>query len=110
MRIAPTLQGAFYVVAGLWPVVHHKSFELVTGKKKEPWLVQTMGALIAAVGVTLLVGARERSRSARTLGIASAAVLGGADLVFVGQRRISPVYLGDAAAEAALIATWLLGD
>lgn len=110
MRIAPTLQGAFYVVSGLWPIVHRRSFERVTGRKKEPWLVQTMGALIAAVGVTLLVGARERSRSARTLGIASAAVLGGADLVFVGQRRISPVYLGDAAAETALIATWLLAD
>lgn len=82
----------------------------MTGRKKEIWLVQTTGALIAAVGVSLLAGARERSRTAKTLGIASALVLGGADLVFVGQRRISPVYLGDAATEAALIATWLLGD
>ncbi len=108
--MAPAVQGAFYVVSGLWPVVHPRSFEAVTGKKKERWLAQTTGALIAAIGVALLAGARERSRTAKTLGIASALVLGGADLAFVGQRRISPVYLGDAAAEAALVATWLLAD
>lgn len=110
MRIAPATQGAFYVVSGLWPVVHHKSFEAVTGPKKEPWLVQTTGALIAAIGVALLVGARERGRTVKTLGIASALVLGGADLFFGLRRRISPVYLGDAVAEAALIATWLIAD
>lgn len=110
MRIAPTAQGAFYVVTGMWPVVHRRSFEAVTGPKKEPWLVQTTGALIAAVGVALLAGARERGRTAKTLGIATALVLGGADLFFALGGRISPVYLGDAVAEAAVIATWLIAD
>lgn len=108
MRIAPLVQGAFYVVSGLWPVVHLASFERVTGNKKEPWLVQTTGALITAIGITLLVGARERGRTAKTLGIASALVLGGADLIFVGRKHVPRVYLGDAFAEAAVIATWLI--
>lgn len=106
--IAPIVQGTFFATSGLWPIVHFRSFEAVTGAKKEPWLVKTMGALITAVGVALLVGARERSRAIKTLGIASALVLGGADLIFVARRQIAPSYLADAAAEAALVAMWLV--
>lgn len=108
MRIAPLTQGIFYVASGLWPVVHLRSFEAVTGKKRDGWLAQTTGGLIAAVGAALLVGAvdKERSRALMTLGIASAATLAAADIIFAGKGRISPVYFGDAAVEAALIATW----
>jgi hypothetical protein len=109
MRLAAFAQGAAYVVSGLWPVVHLRSFEAVTGKKRDRWLVRTTGALIAAVGSALLVGAFERRRSpaVKTLGIASAAALGVADLVFVSTGQISRVYLGDAAMEAASIAAWI---
>lgn len=108
MRIAPLSQGIFFVVSGLWPVVHLRSFEAVTGAKRDKWLVQTIGGLIAAVGAALVVGAAERpSRALRTLGIASAASLATADLVFAGKGRISPVYFADAAIEAGFIATWL---
>jgi hypothetical protein len=111
MRIAPLSQGLFYLATGLWPIVHARSFEAITGKKHETWLVQTMGGLIAAVGAALLVGARDRpSRSLTTLGIASAMTLGGADVVFAGKGRISPVYFADAAVEAALIGAWLATD
>jgi hypothetical protein len=111
MRIAPLSQGIFYVATGLWPIVHLRSFEAVTGRKRDKWLVQTIGGLIAAVGGALLVGASERpSRSLRTLGVASAAVLGAADLYFAGKGRISPVYFGDAAVEAGLIATWFASE
>jgi hypothetical protein len=110
MRIAPAVQGVFYLASGLWPVLHLRSFEKVSGKKTDTWLVQTTGALIAAVGAALLVGAAERPRPSRTvavLGIASAAVLGLADLVFVAKGRIPRVYLADAAAEGAAIAAWI---
>lgn len=40
----------------------------------------------------------------------SAAGLSLIDLVFVARRRISPVYLLDAAAEAALVAAWAVAD
>jgi hypothetical protein len=124
MRIAPLSQGIFYVATGLWPIVHLRSFEAVTGRKRDKWLVQTVGGLIAAVGGALLVGAFESrgrrageaasgaserpSRSLRTLGITSAAVLASSDIYFVAKGRISPVYLGDAAVEAAMIAAWAL--
>src|SRR5688572_15665763 len=109
MRIAPLSQGIFYVATGLWPIVHMRSFEAVTGRKRDKWLVQTIGGLIAAVGGALLVGASERpSRSLRMLGITSAAVLASSDIYFVAKGRISPVYLGDAAVEGAMIAAWAL--
>jgi hypothetical protein len=64
MRRAPFAQGLFYVVTGLWPVIHLRSFEAVAGRKRDRWLVQTTGALIAAIGVSLLVAARDRNRAA----------------------------------------------
>jgi hypothetical protein len=101
MRKAALAQGIFYVATGLWPIVHMRSFEAVTGPKADTWLAQTVGGLIAAVGLALLVD------ESKTLGIASASSLGAADAYFAGKGRISKVYLADAAVEAALIAAWL---
>ena len=103
-------QGIFYVATGLWPIVHLRSFEAVTGPKVDKWLVRTLGGLIAAVGATLIVGAFERrpSRALRVLGIGSAIALGAADVIYSAQHRISKVYLGDAAAEGALVTGWVV--
>ena len=40
----------------------------------------------------------------------SAAGLGLIDVIFVARGRISPVYLLDAAAEAALVVAWAVAD
>ena len=101
MRIAPTAQGVFYIATGLWPIIHLRSFLRVTNPKRDTWLVQTLGGLIAAVGAALLV---DRSK---TLGIGSALTLAAADVVFAGKGRISPVYFADAAAEVGVAALWL---
>jgi hypothetical protein len=103
-------QGIFYVATGLWPIIHMRSFEAVTGPKLDKWLARTLGGLIAAVGATLVVGAFERrtSRALRMLGISSAIALGAADIVYAARRRISKVYLGDAAAEGALVTGWVV--
>ena len=102
-------QGIFYMATGLWPIVHLRSFERVTGPKSERWLVKAMGALIATVGTTLVIGARERpSRALRFLGMGAAAALGGSALWYAARRRISPIYFADAALEGALIAGWTI--
>ena len=113
-RIAPPrnaaalTQGVFYLATGLWPIVHLPSFERVTGRKKEKWLVKTMGGLIAAVGGALAVGALEKRRShaLSVLGVGSAFALAAADIVYVARGQISRVYLADAAAETALLTLW----
>ncbi len=109
-HIAPLSQGIFYLVTGLWPIVHLRSFEKVTGPKVDKWLVRTFGGLVAAVGTTLLVGAFEerRSRALEVLGIGSALALGAADMIYSLRGKISKVYLGDAAAEGAIAASWAL--
>ncbi|WP_257459455.1 hypothetical protein [Archangium lipolyticum] len=100
-------QGAFYLATGVWPIVHLRSFEAVTGPKLEGWLVKTVGALIAVVGGTLLAaGLRRRvSPELKLLATGSAASLAAVDVIYSPQR-ISPVYLLDAVAEGVLIAGW----
>lgn len=108
-RWAPLAQGVFYMASGLWPVVHLRSFEAVTGPKLDKWLVRTMGGLIAAVGAALAVGAFEPrpSWALRVLGIGSAVALAGFDVLYASRGRISKVYYADAAAEGAVVASWI---
>jgi hypothetical protein len=103
-------QGLTYVVTGLWPLVHMRSFEAVTGRKRERWLVKTVGLLVTAIGATLLAGARPRAgdRTMRVLGATSAAALAGVDLYYAGKRRIAPGYFADAALELAFVVGWLV--
>lgn len=102
-------QGAFWVAAGVWPLVHYPSFEAVTGPKRDDWLVKTIGGLIAVVGATLAVaGWRGRvTPEIALLGAAGAAALCAADLRYATRGRISKVYLLDALAEAPFVAGWL---
>jgi hypothetical protein len=103
-------QGLYWAATGAWPLVHMPSFEAVTGRKRERWLVRTVGVLVLAVGATLAAAARSRriTPEIRLLGAACAGGLGAVDAWYGGvRRRISPIYLADAALEAALVAGWL---
>src|SRR5690606_42098076 len=48
------LQGGYFVLTGIWPLVHIPSFLQVTGDKAELWLVETVGCLMIAIGLALL--------------------------------------------------------
>lgn len=108
--LVPLAQGAYYAAGGLWPILHLRSFEAVTGRKRDHWLVRTVGGLITAVGAALIVeGLEPQDRApARVLGVASALALGGAAAYYALRGRISKVYLADAAVEAAIAAAWLV--
>ncbi len=99
-------QGAYFVTTGLAPFVSRRAFEAVTGPKREWWLVETVGALVTAVGCGLL-GAAARGRVTPELtGIAvgCAGSLAAVDVIYVARGRISVVYLADAAVQLALLA------
>ena len=100
-------QGAYYLITGVWPLLHMDSFERVTGPKTDKWLVKTVGVLVAAIGSSLMVAARGHrvSREAQLLAAASAVGLSLIDLTYVAKSRIAPVYLLDAISELALLAT-----
>ena len=106
-RLART-QALYYAATGIWPLLDIRSFERITGPKVERWLVKTVGALVTAVGASLALAARDDPGRAETVVLAtgSAAALGTIDAVYVAKRRISPVYLFDALAQAALLVAW----
>jgi hypothetical protein len=86
-----------------------KSFEAVTGPKREGWLVKTVGLLIASIGAGLALAAARRHVSDETavVGALSSAALVGIDLRYATTRRISPVYFVDALLHASFVAGWL---
>lgn len=107
-RTLARAHGAFNVVSGLWPILHRRSFEAITGPKVDYWLVHTVGGLMTANGIVQLAsaGSPDGRRAARLLGVGTATVLGAVDLVHAPRGRIRRVYLLDALAEAAWVAAW----
>jgi hypothetical protein len=104
------LQAIYFVVTGVWPIVHLPSFLAVTGPKVDLWLVKTVGVLVVVVGLTIgLAASRHRvTPEIALLAIGSAAALGAVDVIYVAKRVIAKIYLLDAAAEAVLILLWLV--
>jgi hypothetical protein len=104
-RAVLTAQGVYYVTTGALPLVSRQAFEAVTGPKREWWLVQTVGAIVAVAGGALLSGARHRRITPELLGLSAgcAVSLAAIDAVYVAKRRIAPIYLADAAAQLALL-------
>ena len=109
MQTLALTQGAFYALTGIWSIVDIESFERVTGPKTDHWLVKTVGTVVTAIGGTLLLAARRRqiTREVTWLAVSSAIGLASVDVVYVSKKRISPVYLLDAAAELVLSAGWV---
>jgi hypothetical protein len=104
-----TLQAAYFVLTGLWPFVSRRLFESVTGPKADWWLVETVGSLVTVIGLGLgLSGWRSNvPAELAVVGAGSCAALAAIDVVHVAERRISPVYLLDAAVEVSILAGWL---
>jgi hypothetical protein len=104
-RRLATIHGGYYLVTGIWPLVSMRSFEWVTGRKTDRWLVRMVALLAAVIGLAIL---RDRDDPVdRALPVGSALAFGAIDVVYSAKGTIRPIYLGDAAVEAALIAGWL---
>ncbi|MHB1416246.1 MAG: hypothetical protein ACYC1C_13440 [Chloroflexota bacterium] len=103
-------QGLYYLVTGLWPLVHMPSFLAITGPKTDLWLVRSNALLIAAIGLALSLAGlrREGGLSTGSLGIGAAAALGGVDATYALRGRISRAYLLDVPLEAAFALGWAL--
>jgi hypothetical protein len=108
MRFVLALQGAYYLITGIWPLLSIETFEAVTGPKTDDWLVQTVGVLAAVIGATLLVGATRRGPSREVLILSVLSILGFAavDVVFVLRGAIGSIYLVDTAIQAVFL-IWL---
>ncbi|HET6569585.1 MAG TPA: hypothetical protein VFG50_16590 [Rhodothermales bacterium] len=107
-RMVALGQGVYFAATGIWPFLSIKTFEAVTGPKHDKWLVKTVGALVGVLGGVLVTSAAKKEPSSDLVQVAigSAAALTAIDIVYVAKKRISPVYLLDAAAEIVLILGW----
>lgn len=104
MRILLTIQGWFYVLTGIWPVLHIKSFEMITGPKIDKWLVKTVGLMITCSGVIFIVF--NDTMAALTLAMLNALTLGIVDIFYVTKKIIPKIYLVDALIEFVFIAVY----
>lgn len=99
------IQGLFYFISALWPLVHIRSFEKVTGPKTDHWLVYTVAVMIlssALVFLSAATGPFMVGKEVIILSLSNTLVLSGIDILFVFKKNISKVYLLDALAELAL--------
>ena len=108
LQAVPWVHAAYFITGGLWSVLDRRSFEAISGPKVDYWLVRTVGGLLTAVGAVIAAptGMGGSLRKFRWLAMGTSGVLIAIDLVYVAKRRISPVYLLDAATNLMLIAGW----
>lgn len=100
------LQGIYFIITGIWPLLHIRSFLAVTGDKTDLWLVKMVGLLAASIGIYLIYSLRQQP--ARFLGILSAFSFMTIDVYYVYQNVISPIYLSDAVVELIFIVLLIL--
>ncbi len=102
-------QALYYCATGISPLISMRAFEAVTGRKRDRWLVQMVGLLAVSIGLTLWLDSvrNETTSSAVALSCSSALAFAGIDIAHVYRRRISPVYLVDAAIELLIVGALL---
>jgi hypothetical protein len=104
------VQGLYFLITGIWPLVSMRTFLAVTGPKTDLWLVKTVGLILTVIGAVLtyaqLTAAINPPVIALAIGAAASLIL--VEIVYVVKRVISPIYLGDALVELILIAWWVI--
>ena len=109
VRLVLTVQAMYYLVTGIWPIVHLASFEAVSGPKTDDWLVKMVALLVIVIGATIWTAVRRRvwTREIQLLSIGGALAFAVIDLRYALGGRISPIYLADAGLELAFVALLL---
>ena len=104
------VQGVYFLVTGIWPLISMRTFLAVTGPKTDLWLVKTVGSILAVIGAVLIYAQVTAAVNPPVvaLAIGAAATLVIIEIVYVTKRIISPIYLGDAVVELILIAWWAI--
>jgi hypothetical protein len=108
-RTLAGIQGSYFLLTGVWPLLHMSSFLAVTGPKTDLWLVETVGILVAAIGAGLLLSAIRATQGLEIPIIAVLASLGltAIDVIYTSRGVISKVYLADAVPEILFVVAWI---
>lgn len=108
ISILAVMQGLYFFITGIWPLIHINSFMAITGPKTDLWLVKTVGVLVLIIGIGLMAAGVKRRVTFPLAFIAAGSALGlfFIDVNYVWQGVISPIYLLDAVLEAILVICW----
>lgn len=103
------IQGGYYLISGVWPIAHIRSFLAVTGPKTDLRLVKTVGILVAVIGGVLLLAGLNKPTTVEivVLAVGSLLALTAVDVIYVALKQIPKVYLLDAVIELIFLAGWL---
>jgi hypothetical protein len=103
----PFVQGTYYLLIGLWPVLAIDSLLSGSVAGAEPWQLRAFGVAVALVGAAMLAAARRSDRCEMLrLGVAVALGLAAADVILVLNGTAPPIYLADAAVQVAFVFWW----
>jgi hypothetical protein len=107
-HIVGWIQGTYFAVTGIWPLVSISSFMSVTGPKTDIWLVKTAGVVIAVTGISIMLASFYKRYHRETVFLAgfSALGLGIIDVKYFLAGSLSPVYLVDACVEFPFFIFW----
>lgn len=108
-RLAAAVQGVYFTVTGVWPLLSLPTFEAVSGPKMDDWLVHTVAILITVIGLALLAAAwtNDTGAAVRVIAIGSATGLAFIDFYYALRGVIWPIYMLDGVGELALILFWI---
>lgn len=104
------IQGGYFFITGVWPLVHIYSFMALSGFKNDLWLVRTVGLLITSISLGLLASAAMKKVDVPIMVVAFGSALGllFIDVFYVTKSVISEVYLGDGFIELVFLISWLI--
>lgn len=92
-------QGWYYLVGGLWPLLHWRSFTAVAGPKPDRFQTQITAGLFVAIGAALIVDENSLSRDVLSVSAATACI--SVDRYF--QQDIRSVFKADTALNIAFL-------
>ena len=90
------VQGVYYLMTGLWGLLHIESFMAVTGPKFDIWLVKMVSVLIIVISLVLLLSGYRKKVTLEIIVLAFGSAIGfiAIDVYYVAIDRIDEVYRG----------------
>ncbi|UCF21070.1 MAG: hypothetical protein JSU87_06700 [Gemmatimonadota bacterium] len=103
-------QGGYYLLTGLWPLVHLSSFAQIVALRINPFQAQSYGAVLIVIGACLIEAARRGPPDAfaTLLGAAVAAAIAVVDLVWLPRLGVTSGLWFDLLVEVAFAVALIL--
>jgi hypothetical protein len=110
MRALVIIQGSYYMITALWPLIHIESYMSFVGPISDIWLAKTVGTMVIAISATMFfhLSLKTDHRPLILLGLASSLAFAYTDTYYTFTGTLSSIYLLDAAAETLFMISWII--